>query len=292
MKVFLSWSGERSKKMAEALKTWIPDVLQAVQPWISSQDITKGSRGLNDVADELAESNFGIVCVTAENQASQWVNFEAGALSKQMGESFVVPLLLDIKIAELTGPLSQFQATDSALKEDVHQLMKDVNVALGDSRITDDRLERAFERNWPDLEEQLKKIRDVSKAKHPARASGDMLEELLVLVRQQERRIAYLSDEMRFMFDERESRRYIQIPSEDRLIRVEGEDRTIKVEGYPRTDSPFSRMVLAELQEIASELGIEQTQRLRKSQLIEVIHEHMRSQSLTYRDVANRPNQS
>lgn len=76
MKVFLSWSGERSQRMAEIQKTWLPDVLQAVEPWVSSQDISKGSRGLRDVADELAEFNFGIVCVTAEKQKSQWVNFE------------------------------------------------------------------------------------------------------------------------------------------------------------------------------------------------------------------------
>ncbi|MFJ8081922.1 TIR domain-containing protein [Streptomyces sp. NPDC096205] len=275
MKVFLSWSGKRSQKMAEALKTWLPDVLQAVHPWISSQDISKGSRGLKDIADELAEVNFGIICVTAENQKSQWVNFEAGALSKQMGESLVVPLLLDIKIAELTGPLAQFQATESASKEDVYQLMKDINAALGDSGITSDRLSRAFDRYWPDLEEQLKGIRAEEGSGEHVRSSTDMLEELLVLIRQQERRITRLSDDVRILFQAPDPDRYIQIPAEDRVIKVEA----------ARYRSPFEGMALAELQGIASALGIREAHRLRKSQIIKVVQDHMESQGLSLRDV-------
>jgi hypothetical protein len=289
MKVFLSWSGERSRKMAEALKTWLPDVLQAVQPWISSQDISKGSRGLKDIADELSEVNFGIVCVTAQNQFSQWVNFEAGALSKQMGESLVVPLLLDIKIAELTGPLSQFQATDSASKEDVLQLMRDINAALGDSGITGDRLGRAFDRYWPDLEEQLNGIRVEDGNSQPVRSSTDMLEEALVLIRQQERRIARLDDDVRLRFQEREAGRYIQIPAEDRVIRVEGEDRVIRFEGS-RSGNPLAGMILAELQTVATSLGIGGAQRMRKSQVIDAIEERMKSEGLSLRDVIDRPN--
>ncbi|MFE5968240.1 toll/interleukin-1 receptor domain-containing protein [Streptomyces sp. NPDC056463] len=275
MRVFLSWSGERSKKMAETLKTWLPDVLQAVQPWISSQDISKGSRGLREIADELAEVNFGIICVTAENQASQWVNFEAGALSKQMGESLVVPLLLDIKTTELTGPLAQFQATESASKEDVKQLMGDVNTALGDSGITDDRLARAFDRAWPDLEEKLESIRGEGGSSNPARSTTDMLEELLVLMRQQDRRIARLDDEVRITFQERDTDRSTKISAEDRVIRVEAS----------KYGDPFPGLTLTRVQEIASNLGIRDVQHLREGKLIEEILRRMESQGLSFGDV-------
>ncbi|WP_079129069.1 TIR domain-containing protein [Streptomyces qaidamensis] len=277
MKVFLSWSGERSKKMAEALKAWLPDVLQAIQPWISSQDISKGSRGLRDVAGELAESQFGIVCVTAGNQTSPWVNFEAGALSKQMDESLVVPLLLDIKAAQLTGPLAQFQATESASKEDMHQLMRDINAALGDSAISSDRLGRAFERNWPDLDTQLEGIRAKrGRTSHPIRSSEDMLEELLVLIRHQERRIARLDDDMRVVLQERQAQggRYIKIPAEDRVVRVEKPPRT-----------PFTGMTLSQLHEIGSRLGIGGIERMRKSQVIEALVDHLQMKGLTPEDV-------
>ena len=45
MKVFLSWSGEASLAMAAQLKSWLPKVIQALQPWISSEDMGRVSAG-------------------------------------------------------------------------------------------------------------------------------------------------------------------------------------------------------------------------------------------------------
>ncbi|MFB8172634.1 toll/interleukin-1 receptor domain-containing protein [Kitasatospora purpeofusca] len=193
MKVFLSWSGERSKRAAEILKTWLPDVLQALDPWVSSRDILKGSRGSRDIANELEGANFGIICVTTEGQKSQWINFEAGALSKQIDEAYVVPFLIDLKPSDLTGPLAQFQATSSDNRDDTLKLVLDLNTALGDAAIPPDRVRRTFERNWPDLDQELEEIRKIGSGSsqiEPRRPQSDIIEEMLLLMRQQERRLA------------------------------------------------------------------------------------------------------
>ncbi len=197
MKVFLSWSGIRSQRAAEALKSWLPDIIQAVDPWVSSQDVSKGSRALSHVASSLEGSNFGIICVTPENQDSQWLNFEAGALSKQLNQAFVFPFLLDIEVADLTGPLSQFQATASDSVEDVYKLLSDINQTLDTGGVPDSRLRRTFDKNWADLDAMLNEIRkDAPNGRPKQRTTQDMFRELTVLLRRQDRRIFELASQM------------------------------------------------------------------------------------------------
>ena len=43
MRVFISWSGERSKRVALTLHTWLPDVIQAIEPWMSRRDLGAGT---------------------------------------------------------------------------------------------------------------------------------------------------------------------------------------------------------------------------------------------------------
>lgn len=91
MKVFISWSGEKSKAVAHALREFIPDVIQSVKPWMSDADIRAGECWSNAVAKELQESSFGIICLTADNLMAPWILFEAGALAKTISETYVCP---------------------------------------------------------------------------------------------------------------------------------------------------------------------------------------------------------
>ncbi|MBK0374733.1 TIR domain-containing protein [Streptomyces californicus] len=190
MKVFLSWSGERSRRVAEALRHWLPDVIQEIDPWVSSQDIAKGGRGIDEITHELSATDFGIICVTPENEASKWINFEAGSLGKQFKIAHVAPFLLDMKIADLTGPLSKFQATVGDNQGDVRKLVSDMNKASSGRVVAEDRLERAFARSWPELERALQEARRAplpGGVRHSIeRSEAEMLEEILLLVRKQE----------------------------------------------------------------------------------------------------------
>ena len=121
MKVFISWSGNFSGEVSGVLKEWLPLVLQSVRPFVSSEDLRKGTRWLLDVSRELEATNFGILCLTDENKNAPWILFEAGALSKMLELSRVSPFLIGLNKSDLSGPLSNFQATEFD-KDDVRRL--------------------------------------------------------------------------------------------------------------------------------------------------------------------------
>jgi hypothetical protein len=188
MKVFLSWSGELSHKVAITFRDWLPSVIQSIVPYVSSEDIDKGARWSTDIAKELENSTFGILCVTKENVHAPWLTFEAGALSKTMEKAAVSPFLFDIKRSEVSGPILQFQSTILE-KEDIKKLMFSLNKACGSETLSDERLEKTFAVWYPTLEEQLNGlIKSMPLTPTPDEggaidSAGEILEEILDLTR-------------------------------------------------------------------------------------------------------------
>lgn len=152
--VFISWSGERSRQLARELKWWLPRAVSPIKPWMSDSDIKKGDRWSEQIGHQLSDHRIGIICVTPENMASEWLLFEAGALSKTFGEGRVCPVLLGIQPAELEGPLTQFQATVFD-REDMLALAQSLNGELGEDRADDQVLRDAFDKFWPELEQRV-----------------------------------------------------------------------------------------------------------------------------------------
>ena len=81
MKIFISWSGARSEIIAKGLSEWLPNVIQSIDIFYSPA-IEKGTRGGAEINNVLAETNFGIICLTPENLENTWIHYEAGALAK------------------------------------------------------------------------------------------------------------------------------------------------------------------------------------------------------------------
>lgn len=186
MFVFLSWSKPRSQQVAAALSDWLPDVLQEVNPWMSKKDIGAGERWSQEIAGKLEEVSFGISCVTSENVDEPWLNFEAGACSKRVKEARLVPYLFEMKPTDVTGPLAQFQAKE-ATKEGTLELVEELNQALGEKALPAERLRRAFEKNWSDLDKKLSEISSEGAAHRRKRDHREILEEVLQRVRSIER---------------------------------------------------------------------------------------------------------
>jgi hypothetical protein len=197
MDVFISWSGERSRAAAEALRGWLPKIINAIKPWLSSADIDKGARWSTDVATRLEIAKAGIICLTPNNLHSDWILFEAGALSKTLQNTFVCPFLIGMEPADVKGPLAQFQAT-RATKEDLIQLLRTLNAALGDGALPDSHIEEAFEVWWPKLKAQLDKLPSDGASGRPSRNERDLLEEILDLVRNQNRNLGSTAELLSF----------------------------------------------------------------------------------------------
>jgi hypothetical protein len=181
MKVFISWSGARSKELANALRQWLPMVLQYVEPWVSDKDISAGERWAQSIAGELEAANFGIICITPENLSSEWILFEAGALSKSMLDGKVIPLLFGLELSDLSGPLSQFQAqkVDNAGIMEVIKSINKVAEKPASSQIVD----MLVPSLWPQLQETLSKIPEKPPSDKHKRSQHEILEELVTGVR-------------------------------------------------------------------------------------------------------------
>lgn len=194
MRIFISWSGEVSHQVAVELRDWLQQVINALDPFVSSKDIELGDRWETVIASELELCSEGIVIVTQENQHKPWLNFEAGALSKQQGSARVRTLVFDLGVADVTGPLSQFQGTSVRDRDDmlelIRQLAKKANLEAKLPFI-----ERAFARDWPDLESRLAKVK-VTPRSQPVRREKEIVSETLEVVRTLVRRTENLADRL------------------------------------------------------------------------------------------------
>lgn len=187
MKIFTSWSGDKSQALAVALKDWLKPILHFAQPWLSTADIQSGDRWGNEIAKELQDTNFGILCVTSDNLAAPWLLFEAGALAKSIDDGRVIPLLLDIEKSDLSGPLTQFQAekVDAA---GIRKLAESLNKATSDP-ISSETLGTLFDALWPKFEENVSAIKASGLSPKKQRPQGEILEELVAGVRSVEMRV-------------------------------------------------------------------------------------------------------
>ena len=190
MKVFLSWSGHRSHEVAKALSIWIKKVIQSADPWISS-DMERGVKWLKELGKSLDEHTIGIFCVTPGNKETPWLLFEAGAMSKHLGdEGRVIPYLLDFHSpSDLKAPLGQFNAC-LADESGTWQLVQTLNSHAEYPQGETD-LRETFGLRWPSLTDQLDAIRKSVTTGSPARRSdGEKLDELLEVVRKMSREMA------------------------------------------------------------------------------------------------------
>lgn len=192
LKVFISWSKDRSKRVAIVLQEYLPQFIDGVDYFVSDKDIDPGERSMKTVEAELDGTNYGLLVVTPENQGEAWLNFEAGALSKHVDKDKndvprVVPILVGIDSpSQLTGPISQFQAV-KLNHEGIERVVLSIARLSGTSEGV---VQKRFARTWDELEIALSAATAASPAPplKPKRSDENKLDEVLEIVRELVRR--------------------------------------------------------------------------------------------------------
>lgn len=77
-KIFISWSGKNSKKIAMELKEVLEHKIFSstdLECFVSTVDIASGDDWWNKINKELKKCKQGILCVTKENIKAPWIFF-------------------------------------------------------------------------------------------------------------------------------------------------------------------------------------------------------------------------
>jgi hypothetical protein len=184
MDVFMSWSGDYSRAIAEALSLWLPNVVQQINP-IFSQELEKGARSIEEINSALEGTRFGIICLTPDNLQSPWIHYEAGALAKTK-DARIWTVLRGLDYADVAQPLAQFQHTVTR-KDDMSRLIRTINASLPQP-VAENRIVSAIDKWWADLETKLLQIDSElgprARNKKNIRDNSDVLNEILTTVRE------------------------------------------------------------------------------------------------------------
>lgn len=180
MRVLLSWSGDVSRAAGSILRTYLPNALHPIKFWMSTEDMRAGLEWSSEISGALAETDAAVLCLTPDNLYSPWILFEAGAVSHAVGRGRVIPYLYGLGPADLTGPLSRFQAV-RANEEGTWELFRAINDVGKFHRFSDADLRQVFDMWWPRIEVDLASIG--TPAPVPRRSDRELLEEMLEILR-------------------------------------------------------------------------------------------------------------
>lgn len=128
-KIFISWSGKSSKKIAIELKNILEKkifVSTDLECFVSTIDIASGDDWWNKIKTELKKCKQGILCVTKENIKAPWIFYEAGAMVAR--DVPTIPLLFNCSIVALErSPIKGKQCVDFYDQQQFVKMISDIN---------------------------------------------------------------------------------------------------------------------------------------------------------------------
>ena len=147
VKCIVSWSGEKSRRIASYLTSFLSRVLPEVEWWISERSLEPGREWWPELRESLRCSRNAILCLTQENMDASWLLFEAGAVFKGDSEARIHSILFGRR--KLEEPLREFQYTRFG-GDDMRKMLDGMRERLNDPPSFTEVHER-FDRYWDDL---------------------------------------------------------------------------------------------------------------------------------------------
>ncbi|HKS29647.1 MAG TPA: hypothetical protein VJS44_17615 [Pyrinomonadaceae bacterium] len=156
VKVFISWSGDRSYKVARKLEVWLPEVIKEVEPLISVKP-EAGGLVFTELNNKLRQADIAVLCLTPENWYELWLSYEAGMVyGRTETLTKICPYVIDAKCRDLPTPLSHFTCLKD--DEDGTKLLVEAIATAAGKRPKSAKLKKSFDSKWPELEAFLDQI--------------------------------------------------------------------------------------------------------------------------------------
>jgi len=154
MKVFLSWSGDRSNCVARILRDCLPKILPKIDVFLSDVDMALGALWPPTLGKELDTARVGIVILTTENIGSPWLHYEAGTLKDRL-----IPLRFQVLPEECGRVFPQLHSLSIEGPDDLIKLAMEINAKCDpQDRRTEPEIEAAIKKHCSDLGKHLNDI--------------------------------------------------------------------------------------------------------------------------------------
>lgn len=156
VRIFMSWSGDTSLRVAKAVCEGIELLSDRLEPWLS-EDLEPGEQWASTLIPQIRKARVAVLCLTRRNVGAAWIAFETGAYYTSRSGPVVVPLLLDLTPAEVEFPLGLFQGV-TADENGLERLFTRIGELVGLERTA---AKARFDAEiWPKLDGQLATIRE------------------------------------------------------------------------------------------------------------------------------------
>jgi hypothetical protein len=155
MRAFISWSGQRGLRIAEAFAQWLKAEAPEIVPF-TSPELPKGKAWFEELAKSLKDARIGFVCLTPPGSASAWQLLEAGASWKAAMGGGLFPVCFGVTEQQVADPLKSFQLTFFT-EADFRRLRRDVVALVKGAPAAPATRNAASAARWRSLQESVDK---------------------------------------------------------------------------------------------------------------------------------------